>query len=70
MDINKFREIGYDQIYMNTMKPLLDKKALFSDLTGDYVCPPEPSAYEEVTIKFRTKKNNVDRVYLVCNDEK
>ncbi len=52
------------------MKPLLDKKALFSDMTGDYLDPPEPSAYDEVTIKFRTKKNNVDKVYLVCGNEK
>lgn len=70
MDVNKLRENGYDQMYIATMKPLLDKKALFSDMTGDYVNPPEPSAYGEVTIKFRTKKNNVDRVYFVCDNEK
>ncbi len=70
MDTNKFLEVRYDQMYIATMKPLLDKKALFSDMTGDYLHPPEPSAYDEVTIKFRTKKNNVDKVYLVCGNEK
>lgn len=70
MDTNKFLEVRYDQMYIATMKPLLDKKALFSDMTGDYLYPPEPSAYDEVTIKFRTKKNNVDKVYLVCGNEK
>ena len=70
MDTNKFLEVRYDQMYIATMKPLLDKKALFSDMTGDYLDPPEPSAYDEVTIKFRTKKNNVDKVYLVCGNEK
>ena len=37
MDTNKFLEVRYDQMYIATMKPLLDKKALFSDMTGDYL---------------------------------
>lgn len=39
MDTNKFLEVRYDQMYIATMKPLLDKKALFSDMTGDYLDP-------------------------------
>lgn len=70
MDVNKLHKVEYDQLYIATMRPVLDKKALFSDMTGDYVYPPEPSAYGEVTIKFRTKKNNVDKVYFVCDNEK
>ena len=70
MDINKFQRVEYDQRYVTTMRPLFDRKALFSDMTEDYVYPPEPSAYGEITIKFRTKKNNVDKVYFVCDNEK
>ena len=32
--------------------------------------PPEPSAYGEVTIRFRSARNNIDRVFFVCKDEK
>ena len=71
MDTNRFLEREQDrQYYISAMRPVFDKRALFSDLTGDYVVPPEPSVYGEVTVKFRTKKDNVDRVYFVCDNEK
>ena len=46
------------------MRPLLRKHALFSDGTKDYRNPPEPKEDEEVTITFRTAKDNVDIVWL------
>jgi len=52
------------------MRPVLNRRALFSDTTKDYVNPPEPGCYEKVTIRFRTAKNNVDRVFMVCKDER
>lgn len=57
------------QQYMMQMRPLLRKQALFSDGTKDYRIPPEPKENETVTIRFRTAKYNVDRVYL-CTKEK
>lgn len=66
MDINDFQK----QQYIVEMRPVFDRKALFSDMTEEYVCPPEPSAYGEVVIHFRTKKNNVDRVFLIHKNEK
>lgn len=70
MDINKFLKIEQDSQYISTMRPVFNKRALFSDVTENYVYPPEPSAYDEITIKFRTEKNNVDKVFLVCDEEK
>ena len=70
MGIDKFQRVEYDQMYIATMRPIFDRKALYSDMTEDYVSPPEPSAYGEITVKFRTKKNNVDKVYFVCDNEK
>ncbi len=70
MEMNNFQRVEYDQMYIATMRPLFDRRALFSDMTEDYVYPPEPSAYGEITVKFRTKKNNVDKVYFVCDNEK
>lgn len=70
MDINRFIKLEQDQQYITRMRPILNKKALFSDMTEDYVYPPEPSAYSEITIKFRTEKDNVDKVFWNCNNEK
>lgn len=52
---------------MSAMRPVFNKHALFSDMTQDYVSPCQPSVYSEVIIKFRTAKNNVDKVYLIFN---
>ena len=57
------------QNYIAEMRPVLNKSALFSDSSADYVIPQEPNAYGLVTIRFRVAKNNVDRVFLICNRE-
>ena len=70
MDINQFQKAEKNQLYMAGMRPGFNRKALFSDMTEDYVCPPEPSAYEEVTIYFRSGRNNIDKVFLVDKGQK
>lgn len=70
MDINQFEKVEKNQQYIAGMRPVFNRKALFSDMTEDYVCPPEPSAYGEVVIHFRSAKNNIDRVFFVCKGEK
>ncbi len=55
--------------YILTTRPMLNKQALFSDTTQDYVSPAEPRLKEKVTIKFRTARNNVDAIYLVSKDK-
>ena len=55
--------------YMMQMRPVLSKKALFSDGTKDYRSPAEPRENDKVTIRFRTKRDNVDMVWL-CSREK
>lgn len=64
------RQIEYNQQYIANMRPVFNRRALFSDTTKEYVTPAEPSRYDLVTIRFRTAKNNVDRVFLVCQGEK
>lgn len=70
MDINQFQKAEKNQMYMAGMRPVFNRKALFSDMTEDYVCPPEPSAYEEVMIYFRSGRNNIDKVFFVNKGEK
>ena len=45
----------------------MNKKALFCDGTEGYVYPPEPKESELVTFRFRTAKDDVDRVGLVTS---
>lgn len=70
LDVKHYVKLGQDQSYINAMRPVIRKKALFSDMTEDYVSPVEPDPNTEVTIKFRTAINNVDLVFLVHNDQK
>lgn len=43
----------------------MNREALFSDGTGQYLVPAEPNKYDVVTIRFRTAKNDVDFVRVV-----
>lgn len=43
----------------------MNKQALFSDGTGNYLVPSEPKEFEYVTIRFRTGKNDVDFVRVI-----
>lgn len=70
MDINKMMQAQKNQEYMYSMRPVLNRNALFSDMTSDYVIPPEPNAFAKVSIRFRAAKNNIDRVFLVTRDMK
>ncbi len=70
IDMKQYVKLGQDQSYINAMRPVIRKKALFSDMTEDYVSPVEPNPYSEVTIRFRTAVNNVDLVFLVHGEEK
>ena len=46
----------------------IDKRALFCDETTEYRFPAEPECNQEVTIRFRTAKDNVDQVYLIYSN--
>lgn len=70
MDYNGWRSMERKSNYITYMRPVLSKRGLFTDMTGDYVIPPEPSPYGRVKIRFRTVRSNVDRIYLVIATEK
>ncbi len=65
-DLDKIKQLENHCRYIANMRPVFNRRALFSDYTGEYVSPEEPMPYDRVTIRFRTAKNNVDRVVLVC----
>ncbi|MBQ3899205.1 MAG: glycoside hydrolase family 13 protein [Lachnospiraceae bacterium] len=70
MDLEKRNRILYFEKYINTMRPVFNTRALFSDTSAEYVSPAEPDAFSTVKIRFRTAKNNVDYVCLVWHGNK
>ena len=70
MDINNLTKGERNALYLSTMKPPFNKKAVFSDTTENYIFPQEPNPYSTVTIKIRVESNNVDRIYLVNDGQK
>ncbi len=70
MDLEKLRQAELNQQYIANMRPVFNRRALYSDTTEEYVTPAEPLPYDRVTIRFRTARNNVDRVFLVMDNQK
>lgn len=48
----------------------MNRRALFSDGTAGYVCPFEPMEGEKVSIRFRTAKDDVDKVTIISGNER
>ncbi|NLL94086.1 MAG: glycoside hydrolase family 13 protein [Clostridiales bacterium] len=65
----KISELNKKLIYIQSVQPILDKELLYSDCTENFLTPCEPNAFEELSIRFRTAKANVDSV-LMCIDGK
>ncbi|MCR4589627.1 MAG: glycoside hydrolase family 13 protein [Lachnospiraceae bacterium] len=61
MTENRIRD---NLIYLISMRPVLNYKAFYADMTADYVFPMEPEPFSSVTLRFRTGRNNVDDVYI------
>lgn len=61
----KFQSFMQTLKYIVWMRPVFDMDALFSDETENYVTPMEPKPGDTVQIRFRTKCDNVDGIYLI-----
>ena len=68
--ISGLSETEMKRLYMLTMKPSMQTKALFSDVTEDYVSPLEPEPYSIVRIRFRTGRKNASHVFLCTGGER
>ncbi len=64
MDWEKATLLNEKQYYILGMRPVFVESALFSDETENFVTPMEPDLGEMVTIRFRSKRDNVDTVCL------
>ena len=73
MDMNvrlaKMTKAMKTQLFIDNLTTIFNPQALFSDGTDRYRIPPEPEAGESVKIRFRTGRENIDKVVLVvCGD--
>lgn len=57
-------------LHIQRTRPILNQQALFSDGGPNYCQPMEPKVGEEVTIRFRTARDNVEHVYFCTEEEK
>lgn len=48
----------------------MNRQALFSDGTADYICPVEPMEGETVSLRFRTAKDDVEKVTIISGNER
>ena len=74
MDINipfyKMSKAQKTQLYMDNLAVIFTPQALFSDGTASYRNPSEPDCFEEVHLRFRTGRENVDEVILVFDEQR
>lgn len=45
-------------------------EAVFSDETENFRSPVEPENYDNVKVSIRTAHNNVDNVFIICNNQR
>ena len=55
------------QLHIYHTKPVLNQQALFADGGPNYVDPMEPEEGDEVRLRFRTARDNVEHVYVCLN---
>ncbi len=67
MNFNRLSRTEKIMLYIDNITPTLNKRALFSDGTKLFRNPSEPMPGDDVKIRFRTARENVDEVILVCD---
>lgn len=65
MDQRRAKNTKRKQQYVAMMRPVFKQRAVFSDETGYYRTPAEPETGDNVTIRLRTARNNVEEVYFI-----
>ena len=58
------------ELHIYHTRPILNYKALFADGSDYYFSPMEPDPGDEVTIRFRTAKDNAEHVFFFCDDKR
>lgn len=57
-------------LHIQRTKPILNQQALFCDGGPNFLEPMEANAGDEVTVRFRTARDNAEHVYFCTGEEK
>ena len=68
INLNQMDIIDKKIFYIQNMRPILNRDALFSDETEEFRSPAEPELFGKVKIRFRTALANVEKVYICIGD--
>ena len=68
--LRKLSHVERMQLYALYTKPVLNTCALFADESCNYVTPQEPEAGDSVSFRFRTGRDNADRVFLCVEGQR
>ena len=68
INLNQMDIIDKKIFYIQNMRPILNRDALFSDETEEFRSPAEPELVGKVKIRFRTALANVEKVYICIGD--
>ncbi len=69
-DMDKIRRLEHQHYYISNMRPLFLRRALFADTSEEFISPAQPEKYDNITLRFRTARDNVDCVYIHFNGER
>ena len=54
---------------LNDANMKINRQAVFSDGTEYYIFPQEPMEYEQVTLRIRTAKDDIEEASIVLKDQ-
>ncbi len=69
LELEKIEKLEQEQQYIAAMRPVFNRRALFTDTTEEYISPVEPEPFDTLKVRFRTGRNNIDRVSLVSGNK-
>ena len=59
MNFDRQDKLETTKLYIQKMRPLLNRRALFSDTTAEYVMPAEPAVGEKIIIDYDEEKQDM-----------
>ncbi len=70
LSFEHFSKLEKFMSYILNRQPILNARAIFSDATQGYRIPMEPMKGENVKVRIRTAKDNIDEAFLCFEDNK
>ncbi len=70
VSFHKMSKTMKTQLYIDNLTTIFNGQALFSDGSSQYRIPMEPDKFDDVMIKFRSGRENLDEAYIIVDGVK